>query len=172
MPRPGLLAVVLNAARSKGLATSSAAMAALVSMLALPCWAQTTPKLVPILEPGKPMRFEAVAPPTTGEPPVADPCDLASPQDRRTTTSVSCLRCHDGSKAANARSGHRFDIEYVTYGKDLRPEPEKYNPAVVLANGMVTCLSCHEPLSSAAFRLAAPTGGTLEKRLCAACHIR
>ena len=118
------------------------------------------------------MRFEAVAPSATGDPAAPEPCGLDTPQDRRTTTSATCMRCHDGSRASNAGTGHRYDIEYSTYGKELRLEPEKYNAKVVLADGKVTCLSCHEPLSTAPFRLAAPTGGTLEKRLCAACHIR
>lgn len=168
------------------------AAAVLGTLLALPGWPQTppasalpaapqtaapqtaAPQTVPVVEPGKPMRFETVTPPAAAEAPAADaePCDLESPQDRRTTPSKKCMRCHDGSRASNAATGHRFDIEYVSYGKELRPDPEKLNPKVVLAGGKVTCLSCHEPLSNAPFRLAAPTNGPSDKRLCAACHIR
>jgi hypothetical protein len=156
---------------------------ALLGLLALPGWAQTSPpaaappepKRVPVVEPGKPMRFEIVAPPAAEAPAAPaepEPCDLESPQDRRTTPSSKCMRCHNGSRAMNAASGHRFDIEYSPYGKELRPDPEKHNPKVLLAGGKVTCLSCHEPLSKELFRLAAPMKGPLDKRLCSACHIR
>ena len=152
---------------------------ALVGMLAFPGWAQTAPadgtapapRMVPVLEPGKPMRFEVVNPPASA-PAAVDPCDLEMPQDRRVPSSTACLRCHDGSRALNASTGHRYDIEYATYGKELRVDPEKFNPKVVVASGKVTCLSCHEPLSTTRFRLAAPTDGPVDKRLCAACHIR
>lgn len=127
--------------------------------------------LIPVVEPGKPMRFITAAP-IPPEPAAADPCDLDVPQDRRTATSTACMRCHDGSKAANATVGHKYDIEYVSHGKELRPDPEKFNSKVVLAGGKVTCMSCHVPLATTAFRLAAPTGGELDQRLCTACHIR
>ncbi|HET8734245.1 MAG TPA: hypothetical protein VFM45_10805 [Anaeromyxobacteraceae bacterium] len=147
----------------------------LLSLVVAPARAQTTPAPVPIVEPGKPMRFQAVAPapaPAAAAAPGVEPCDLEMPQDRRMTSSTTCMRCHDGSKAANASFGHRFDIDYVVQGKELRPNPEQYNPAVVLGGGKVTCMSCHVPLSTAPMRLAAPTGGALEQRLCTACHIR
>lgn len=145
---------------------------ALILLAAVPALAQTTP--VPVVEPGKPMRFQAAAPApaAAAAPPGAEPCDLEMPQDRRVSSSTACMRCHDGSKAVNAAYGHRFDIEYVVQGKDLRPNPEQYNPAVVLGGSKVTCMSCHVPLSTAPMRLAAPTGGALEQRLCTACHIR
>lgn len=167
-----LLPKVDRTARAEGRAIARLATAALAALVALPCQAQTAPRLVPILEPGKPMRFEAAPPPTTTDPGAPEPCSLDTPLDRRTTPSSACMRCHDGSRASNAGTGHRYDIEYDPYGKELRPEPEKFNEKVVLADRKVTCLSCHESLSTAPFRLAAPTGGTLEKRLCAACHIR
>ena len=159
--------------------TSRTVATALVGLLAFPAWAQSgpaagvpsEPRMIPVLEPGKPMRFEAVNPPV-GVPAPPDPCDLEMPQDRRAPDSRACLRCHDGSHATNASSGHRFDVEYATYGKELRIDPEKFNPKVVVASGKVTCLSCHEPLSTARNRLAAPTDGPVDKRLCAACHIR
>jgi hypothetical protein len=158
---------------------SRTVVAALAALLALPAWAQTaptgstptTPQRVPVVEPGKPMRFITAAP-VPPEPAAADPCDLDMPQDRRTATSTTCMRCHDGSKAANATTGHKFDIEYVSHGKELRPDPERFNSKVVLAAGKVTCMSCHVPLATTVFRLAAPTGGELDQRLCTACHIR
>jgi hypothetical protein len=132
----------------------------------------STTQYVPIVEPGKPMRFQAMPPPTAAAEAAPDPCDLDSPQDRRTPTSSRCMQCHDGSKAANATTGHRFDIEYQIYGKELRLEPEKFNPKVVLADGKVTCMSCHEPQSTLRYHLAAPTDGEVAKRLCVACHLR
>lgn len=130
------------------------------------------PQLVPVLEPGKPMRFQAVEPPPPVQPAGLDSCELNLPRDRRSTPSKDCMKCHDGSRGANAGTGHRFDIEYVSHGKELRPDPEKFNPMVILAGGMVTCMSCHDPASTAVFHLAAPTSGPVDKRLCAACHIR
>jgi hypothetical protein len=152
----------------------------ILALALLPGGASSTPaevppgvtQVVPIVEPGKPMRFQAIPAPTAAVEAAPEPCELDVPQDRRTPTSSQCMRCHDGSKATNATTGHRFDVEYQNYGKDLRPEPEKFNPKIVLAGGKVTCLSCHEPLSTLRFHLAAPTEGEVEKRLCVACHIR
>ena len=174
MPRACISSRAHRLARLEGAAIAWVAVGLLAAVLAFPSLGQTAPRLVPIVEPGKPMRFEAVAPaPIGGGDPVApEPCGLDSPQDRRTTTSAACMRCHDGSRAKNAGTGHRFDIEYNPYGKELRPDPEAFNAKVVLASRKVTCLSCHEPLSMTPFRLVAPTGGALEKRLCTACHIR
>jgi len=42
---------------------SRTVMAGLLVLLAPPAWAQTAPRMVPVLEPGKPMRFEAASPP-------------------------------------------------------------------------------------------------------------
>ncbi len=129
-------------------------------------------KLVPIVEPGKPMRFQVVTPGGPTEPGATEPCALDSPLDRRSTPSSVCMKCHDGSRAGNASTGHRYDVEYVWFGKERRQDPETFNPKVTLSSGMVTCLSCHQPMSTEPYRLAAPVGGALDKRLCTACHIR
>jgi hypothetical protein len=118
------------------------------------------------------MRFMTAEPPPPAPPAGLDACELTVTLDRRGTPSRACMRCHDGSRGSNATTGHRFDIEYVSHGKELRPDPEKFNAKVLLVGGMITCLSCHDPASTAIFHLAAPTSGPVEKRLCAACHIR
>ena len=99
-------------------------------------------------------------------------CTLGGPLDRKTTPSSTCLQCHDGSKGLNATKGHRYDLEYfVKPGSDLRQDPERFNGAVVLAGGKVTCLTCHDSGSKLLYHLAAPTGGEVDKRLCVACHV-
>lgn len=136
-----------------------------------------TASITVVLEPGKPMRFETVTPPALAvQGDVAGgggpECALHAPLDRRTTPSSACTQCHDGSKALNASTGHRYDMEYfVRPGGDLRTNPEQFNSAVVLANGKVTCLSCHDSASRLVYHLAAPTGGEVARRLCVACHI-
>lgn len=104
-------------------------------------------------------------------------CALNAPLDRMTTPSSYCLTCHDGSKASSgapdARTGHRYDIEYYTAGKpDLRQDPTAYNSRVVLPGNKLTCCTCHDPASSLPYHLAASTSGAVDKRLCVACHIQ
>lgn len=138
------------------------------------------PRLVPVLEPGKPMRMQVVVDPaaTTVQTTAADGgftvCAINAPLDRTATPSSTCMRCHDGSKALDARGGHKYDIEYaysVRPGGDLRPDPMQFNSKVVLAAGTITCVTCHDPASTAPYHLAAPTSGDVSKRLCVACHI-
>lgn len=104
-------------------------------------------------------------------------CTLDAPLDRMATPSSDCLACHDGSKtasgASDARSGHRYDVEYHTDGKpDLRRDPTGYDSRVVLPGGKLTCCTCHDPASSLPYHLAAPTSGAVERRLCVACHVQ
>jgi hypothetical protein len=97
-------------------------------------------------------------------------CTVGHPLDRKTTPSSDCVACHDGTNASNAKTGHRFDVEYVAAG-DLRKDPETFDPKVVLGTGnKVTCLTCHDPASDLPLHLAAPTSGLPEQRLCVACH--
>lgn len=135
----------------------------------------TATRRVPVVEPGKPMRFELVKPPQPATPTITAPsaaaCALEKPLDRRRTPSSACLECHDGSKALQARTGHKYDVEYARPASDLRVDPEKFNANVVLADGKVTCLTCHDPASTLPGHLAGPTSGDVDKRLCVACHI-
>jgi len=125
-----------------------------------------------VVQPGQPMRFEKVAPPASAAP-AASACTLALVQDRATTPSSACMTCHDGSKAVDARTGHRYDIDYRSaFTQDLRPQPDVFNPRIVLSNGKVTCLSCHDPSSSLGSHLASPLDGPVERRMCVACHPR
>ena len=104
-------------------------------------------------------------------------CTLNGPLDRTTTRSSDCLTCHDGSKvtsgAPDARTGHRYDVEYYTAGKpDLRESPTSYDPRVVLPGNKITCCTCHDPASTLPYHLAASTSGDVARRLCVACHVQ
>jgi hypothetical protein len=117
------------------------------------------------------MRLEAPPTAATRTALVAEPCALPLVQDRAATPSSACMTCHDGSKAVDARTGHRYDIEYRSaFDSGLRPNPEQFNPKIVLSNGRVTCLTCHDPTSPADFHLAGPLGGPVKQRMCVACH--
>lgn len=97
-------------------------------------------------------------------------CIVGTVVDRRTTPSSACTTCHDG-KLGMGENGHRFDIPYdPSRSPGLRRDPEKFNPRVVLVDGKVACMSCHDPASTLLFHLAAPTKGTVAERLCVACH--
>lgn len=133
------------------------------------------PDFVAIVEPGKPMRLQAVAaavPAPTAPAPAT--CTLPA-IDRASTPSSACLTCHDGSSASDARHGHRFGIDYAGArarpSSDLRPDPQGVNN-VLLQAGQVACVSCHAPTSTLPYHLAAPTGGALADRLCSACHVK
>jgi hypothetical protein len=98
-------------------------------------------------------------------------CALGSVQDRAGTPSSTCMTCHDGSQAADARTGHRYDIDYTSaFDPNLRPNPQQFNAAIVLSNGKVTCLTCHDPASKLDFHLAGPLDGPAARRMCVACH--
>jgi hypothetical protein len=137
-------------------------------------------QLVPVVEPGKPMRFEVVQPapqPAAQEVP-PDACALEGLVDRRTTPSRGCTVCHDGSRASDARTGHKFDVDYArarvepTNAGAFRAEPEQFNGAIVLVGGTVVCTTCHSSTSTLASRLVAPVNGPEKGRLCVACHLR
>jgi len=127
-----------------------------------------------VVEPGKPMQYEVVEP--EPEQKKVEPCALASVRSRQGTPSSACLACHDGSRAPevpDARSGHAYDVTYDPYLKpNLRKSPEQWNRAVVLVEGKVTCLTCHNPASTELYHLVGPVDGPVEKRFCVACHPR
>jgi hypothetical protein len=132
------------------------------------------PQVRIVVEPGKPMQYEVVTPDPDQK--VVEPCGLEGVKARRQSLSSACLRCHDGSEAPeapDARTGHAFDVVYEPILKpNLRRSPEDFNAAVVLVEGKVTCLTCHDPRSKMLYHLVGPTDGPVEKRFCVACHLR
>jgi Cytochrome c7 and related cytochrome c len=98
-------------------------------------------------------------------------CLLASPDfDRSTCSSSACLSCHDGTCAAAVSSerSHPVDRVYATgwlaRRVDLRSIPDR---ELVLADGLITCASCHDGASALRHRTAVPVA-----RLCQGCHDR
>lgn len=126
-----------------------------------------------VVERGKPMQLVRVGASnsTAAAEPAPEPCLLERTPPRRTTPSSECTTCHDGGRAVDARTGHKFDIEYQSNG-DLRPDPQAFNPKIVLVENRVACMSCHDPASQLPLHLAAPTSGDVAQRLCVACHVR
>ncbi len=156
--------------------------AGVVAQVQLPSIGQSTPVLTPTGPNAKP---SAASTTPTVQPDGFLLCLMQTIVDRNTTTSAQCLACHDGSKnqvspdgssypIPDARQGHKFDIEYFsTNDSEYRRDPTGYNAAVVLLGGKtITCLTCHDSKSTLLYHLAAPTSGPLEKRMCAACHVR
>jgi hypothetical protein len=97
-------------------------------------------------------------------------CSLETGVDR-TAPSSGCTSCHTSTTGSFDHGGHRVDIAYEPYGKDLRPNPLERGVNVVLPGGRITCLTCHDPQSKLPDHLAAPISGPVEKRLCTACHL-
>jgi hypothetical protein len=119
-----------------------------------------------VVEAGQPMRIEPIR-----APPIE--CTLSMGLlDRVRTGSTACLGCHDASRGGHAAFRHPVDVLYVPYGRELSPDPEKQEPGVVLGEGRVTCLTCHDPVSTLPRNLSAPVVGEVPARLCAACHAR
>jgi predicted CXXCH cytochrome family protein len=78
-----------------------------------------------------------------------------------------CILCHDGVTAKNSTGpgNHRIDVIYIQneYYKDVTDR------RVVLVDGKVTCVSCHNPYKSEAARLSISNHGS---KLCLTCHRR
>jgi len=142
-------------------------------------------ELVPIVQPGQPMRFgtaeEAAQVAADAAPVPPDPprtpnggasCLIANPLlDRRTVASSRCLACHDRHGGSSAAGAHPVDVAYARPSRtSLRSGPETFNAAIVLQGGKVGCLTCHDPKAATLHHLAAPTRGEVAKRLCVACH--
>ncbi len=102
--------------------------------------------------------------------PAATQCSLEAGIDR-TAPSSGCMACHTRTAGGFDHGGHRVEIAYEPYGKELRPNPLERGVNVVLPGGRVTCLTCHDPQSKLPDHLAANVGGPVEKRLCTACHL-
>lgn len=116
----------------------------------------------------------AALPASARETTAPERCTVDTTADRRTTPSSDCMRCHDGSRASDARTGHRYDITYSPFQSlaDLRPTPEQFDPRIVLVDRKVACMTCHDPASTLPDHLAAPVDGPPERRLCVACHMK
>jgi Cytochrome c7 and related cytochrome c len=102
--------------------------------------------------------------------PAPPACSLETGVDRM-AASGSCTGCHTGVSGNFEHGGHRVEVPYEPYGKELRAKPEERGVNVVLPGGRITCLTCHDPKSKLPDHLAANIGGPVEKRLCTACHL-
>lgn len=94
--------------------------------------------------------------------------------------SVTCLACHGGNllsgwnirlvhSTKDASGSHRIGTNYVSLamrGPGLQ-EPEMLDPRIVLAEGRVGCLSCHDPFNLDGNHLVMSNSGS---RLCLSCH--
>lgn len=78
-----------------------------------------------------------------------------------------CLSCHDGSiaPAAGGPGEHSVNVFYIASKDFKRPSDRR----IVLINGKVTCVSCHNPYRSEKDRLVRSSSSG---NLCLACHRR
>ncbi len=79
-----------------------------------------------------------------------------------------CLGCHDGTIGPDiSRDGHKVDVLYV------KGEPGKFRTLtdrrIVMVDGKVTCLSCHNPYKRNESHLVLSNN---DSRLCLKCHIK
>ncbi|MDA8428954.1 MAG: hypothetical protein M0T70_06830 [Geobacteraceae bacterium] len=91
--------------------------------------------------------------------------------------SRECVTCHDGSSAPTTGYSHPVGMDYDKSTSFNRRSPFKrnyvtrgaLNPDVVLIDGKVGCLSCHNPLNPAENHLAMSNENS---SLCFSCHIK
>ena len=78
---------------------------------------------------------------------------------------TSCLGCHDGTVGKEVGSeSHKVNVLYIP-GRRLNKIRDR---SIVLVDGRVTCISCHNPYGGTAkARLVKSNGGS---RLCLTCH--
>ncbi len=79
-----------------------------------------------------------------------------------------CRSCHDGTQApliGGFPDEHPLDIPYK--GNGLNPMPDRH---IIIVNGKVTCLSCHDPYSSYKYRLSYSNWQNVDN-LCMQCHL-
>jgi predicted CXXCH cytochrome family protein len=88
-----------------------------------------------------------------------------------TTRFQGCLSCHDGFIGKNAVApgltpgDHKVNVYYIKK-KGYKSRPDR---RIILSDGRVTCLSCHDPYKSEQKRLVMSNEGG---RLCLSCHIK
>jgi hypothetical protein len=86
--------------------------------------------------------------------PTPEPCALSKP-GAAAVPSSECLRCHP-------RRGHAVDVDYAyAYGRSswgLRSEEEVVRRGVLLPQGRLECVTCHDGRSAWKYRLALPAG--------------
>jgi hypothetical protein len=75
------------------------------------------------------------------------------------TTSRDCVACH----SATGRDSHPVDLDYegartTGAGQDLRPLPEVVRRGVLVPNGQLRCVTCHDGRSPWKYRIALPPG--------------
>jgi hypothetical protein len=96
--------------------------------------------------------------------------------DRTRTSALVCTSCHDGTIGPGVEfrmgpddGGMSHPVE-VDYGAAYAKQPDKYVPPselpenVLLVDGKVTCVSCHDPASTERNHVSRPAS------LCDACH--
>lgn len=95
-------------------------------------------------------------------------CELATVR-RDAANDASCLACHDGSAGPSIGLGdarHMVGRRYASAWLDSRSlKALRYGGPVVLHDGYVTCLSCHDPQSRLRNHVAAFD-------LCVECHAK
>jgi len=79
-----------------------------------------------------------------------------------------CKMCHDGIKAKQASGPdmHPVDIVYIPKNQKYKQIKEE-DREVVLKDGKITCLSCHDPYKNEKVRWSREN----EKKTCRVCHI-
>jgi predicted CXXCH cytochrome family protein len=107
-------------------------------------------------------------------------CELLT-QSRWTGTTKGCLSCHDGSVAMAANyaigaphkgvhSSHPVEVYYASASRSgehkLHP-PGALPAALVMPEGKVTCVTCHDGKSTIRYHVAMSND---RSRLCFSCH--
>jgi hypothetical protein len=97
----------------------------------------------------------------TSPPPAPSPgCRLLQP-GADATTSADCLRCH----GASGRDNHPVDLDYEAArsggSTGLRPLAEIVRRGLLVPEGRLRCVTCHDGASRWTHRLAMPPGARL-----------
>jgi hypothetical protein len=96
----------------------------------------------------------APLPVAAAEAPAAEVCALSSP-GAASVPSSECLRCHP-------RQGHPVDLSYASaYARSawtLRSEEEVVRRGVLLPQGRLECVTCHDGASPWKYKIALPPG--------------